>query len=215
MYSPFLDQINAVYPLKERDIGEFRSFRIMGMSFQASAWDAQGLGAVSFITGSAPLGLMSMSSLIITPDVLDMPLFAFDRMKLLGKDNLMVESYNTLLIPRSFPHLAALKASCQDLSDYVPKPYWYDDYLLPETCLKQGKKSVSARFDRLGSQCVQAFLQDCDWAPVCGPAEKKPINSNFVNRMVTEGGVSTNLFLKAWGEEKGGRFVREVAFGVR
>lgn len=214
MGNTFLELLSRQYEVKQKDIGQFRQFRMKGLSFQVEACQAEGFGHVCVMEARAPLGLMVMTSYVLVPDEIDMPLFSADRMKMLGNDVLLIEGYQTQLQPGVLSHLAQVKAGCRDLQDYAAEPRWYDSHRIPEAFFKKGKRSAPARLDAVMAQSLEAFLQDCGQAPSCDVQRKREKNAAFVDTMVAQGGVSTDLFIKSWGPEKAGTFLRRVVFGT-
>lgn len=209
-----LSMLDRQYPMTEFTPEEYKAFRLKGIKFRVRACKAQGLGHVCAMEARAPFGLMTMESIILLPKEIDMPLFSIDIMTMPGRNILIFEVYNTLIQERSFPALAEVKAASASLRDHTSKPMWYDAYLLPETVLKEGTKADALKFAQLSNRELEAFLAECKKAPPCSQAEKKTKNEEFVEKMVSLGGVSSSLFLNAWGPEKGGRFLREIAFGT-
>ena len=69
-----LKTIGEKYPLKPMDAGEFSSLKASGMQFAIEAYEAEGLGHVSYMQAKGFFGLMKMDTLIINPKELDLPL---------------------------------------------------------------------------------------------------------------------------------------------
>lgn len=214
MQDMVLELISKQYPLHEKSIGQYGRFTIKGLQFSVCAFEAQGLGHVSLMKARAPLGLMVMNSLNVVPDRIDVPMFVIDRMKMLHQDVLLIEGENTVLNPSVLQNLAELKKAAASLKEFHPESRWYDSYHIPESIFKQGTRFKPKAFDDLTPRAVAAFLADCAQAAPCDIAEKRKRNAAFVDTLISQGGVSTDLFLKGWGKEKAGSFIRGVVFGT-
>ncbi len=215
MIEKILREISARYSLKEKDVGEFISFKASGMKFSCSAYEAEGLGHVSVMAAKGFFGLMKMDTLVICPEDQDLPLLSYDRIYAMGNDTLIMELYDTNLQPLGdISKVDEVNAKFAYLPERIvkggAKEYWYDDIRLPQSIAKMGKKKDG--FDRFVLEYVRAYLQT-DGAP-CVKAEKTKKTSYYAEGLLTHGGAATDVLKKELGEEKTARLLRSVLFGT-
>jgi hypothetical protein len=214
MTDKLLDLINAQYPLKPIDTGEFATLKASGMAFTVKAYDAHGLGHVSIMTAKGFLGLMKMDTLMIVPRERDLPLYSYDRIFAAGNDTLIVELYDTLLGEADLGALDTIKSQFAHLVERDPGKHWYDTIKLPQSISKKGKRANRAEFDALTQRHFEAYLA----APVSSVSdknEKSKRSAAYVNGLLTQGGPSTDVFKKTLGEAATAKLFREVLFGTK
>ena len=93
MLEKLLDAIKARFPLTENE-GSTRQFQVMGMTFEARAYAARGLGHVGVMTAQGP---MQMETLVINPFERDAPILSYDRIHGMGQETVIAEMYDSLL----------------------------------------------------------------------------------------------------------------------
>ena len=210
-----LDTIGKRFPLTEKKDGGTLSAKVKGMNFKIRSFEASGLGWVSVMKGSAMLGLMKMDTLIINPFEKDMALFAYDRIHVLGKDTVLIEMYDTRIDRTETPDAAAKVAeSYADIPEQPAAPNWYDGIILPGSIKKSGKKDLSPRFDRLTAEYLDVYLSLCNDAEECSREEKIQAAQAYTEGLLSNGGPSTDQFIKAKGREFTETLFRETIFGT-
>ena len=214
MIQKMLRSITARYHLNAIPAGEFTKMKVSGMNFQVWAFHAEGLGHVSAMTASGFFGLMKMDTLIINPTDKDMPLFSYDRVHALGNDTLIFELYNTLLEKCDLSKVAAVKDTYVDLPDHNLGSHWYDDIKLAISLSKKGKKGYTAAFDTCALEYLEAYLDTAEGAEYCDPAAKKEKASVYVEGLLSNGGPSTDVFIKGMGPEKTADLFCRILFGT-
>ena len=192
---------------------------IGGRPHHARRFDIAGIGNLLAMTvKDAPEN--QLSSFVITPYEKDLPLFSTDYVYSGEKRFFLIELYD-LTVDRGEEYLqgidgiAELGASWNDMSDFPTRPCWYDD--IRPVCIA---KAPDIGQDQ---QAVQRFLlalgRYADMAcalPSLGSADRAAkwrLNKTYADRLVDEGGVSTDLFTQALGPENTRRFFDEVFFG--
>ena len=214
MIQNMLRAITAKYHLNGITLGEFSRLKVNGTNFDIWAFHADGLGHVSAMTASGFLGLTRMETLIITPTERDMPLLSYHRNHARGNDTLRFDLYDTLLEPIDLRRVAAVQESCAALPDQDPDSHWCDSLRLAVSLAKQGKRDLSAEFDRCALDYLHSFLETAEDAPYCDPAEKQAKASVYVEGLLHNGSSTTDLFKKHLGEEKTGLLLRNILFGT-
>ena len=149
MNSILLQKIAEKHPMKSIDAGESSSLSAAGMKFEISAYYAEGLGHVSFMSAKGFFGLMKMDTLIINPTELDLPLYSYDRIFAMGNDTLIVELYDTLLGAFDESGLNTAKEKYSVISERDPGEHWYDSIKLKSSISKKGKKKDTKSLDEL------------------------------------------------------------------
>lgn len=195
--------------LKTADPGQFSKMSKSGMTFSISAFDTakeEGRGSyrVSFIDMKAMLGLMKMETVIITSDDRDVPLFSFDVINAMGKNTVLAEGYDTLVgnAPEELLEKGRkIKSLYGSLPDYPREARWYDAILLPFSLAKTGKE-VRDKIAGILTDYTGLFSEWLTAAPEVSPEEKKAATGDYVTRLLSEGGASTDQFKKLFGEEK-------------
>lgn len=207
-----LDAVNKDYPLTEKKVGEFAKVKAKGMSFVIKQYEAKGLGNVSVMEAKGFFGLMQMDTLIINPVEKDLPLFSYDRVLAMGNDTLIIELYDTLLGNQDLTGIKAVKEENKALPDHDLGEHWYDSIKLPESVSKKGKKEHSGSFDALTKAYFLGYLAG-DVNP-CDAATKREKASVYVEGLLSNGGPSTDVFKKEFGEEKTAHLFRNILFGT-
>jgi hypothetical protein len=208
-----LDIIKQKYHVQELDVGEFASIKANGMKFTIKAYSAEGLGHVSVMRAKGFFGLMKMDTLMIVPKEKDLPLYSYDRIYAMGNDTLIVELYNTLVETLDLSRLDEIKSQFSHLPERDPGEHWYDSIKLSQSISKKSKKAQTAELDFLAISHFEAYL-NTNAADVTDVNKKKELSCAYVNGLLSQGGPSTDVFKKAFGEEKTEKLFKYVLFGV-
>ena len=210
-----LNQVNQTYPLTEKPTGEFANIKAKGMKFQIKQYEAKGLGNVAVMEAKGFFGLMQMDTLIINPLKKDLPLFSYDRVMAMGNDTLIIELYDTFVKKQDFSDLNTWKEENKNLPDHDLGKHWYDSIKLAESVSKKGKKEHSKSFDQFTKIYFEKFINNkAADEEVTDVAAKKAKASVYVEGLLSNGGPSTDVFKKEFGEAKTGKLFRKVLFGT-
>lgn len=210
-----LEKVNKEFPLMEKSVGEFANIKAKGMKFQIKQYEAKGLGNVSVMEAKGFLGLMQMDTLIINPVEKDLPLLSYDRVLAMGNDTLIIELYDTFLEKQDISELGLWKEENKNLPEHDLGKHWYDDIKLVESVSKKGKKEHSSAFDKFTAIYFERFLNS-NAAKVSVSNKKAKIEkaSVYVEGLLSNGGPSTDVFMKEFGEPKTAKLFRKVLFGT-
>jgi len=216
MTEKILEEINRKYPLKEKDIGKFASAKVSPMKFSLKSYEAEGLGNVSVMTGKALFGLMVMDTVVINPFNRDMALFSYDRIHAMGNDTLFLEVYDTRLNKNEEPVnlLKEITKKYEDIPEEPVAPNWYDSIKWKCSIKKKGKKDITPRFDDFTMEYVKTFLELTGAAPECDIEAKRAEAKKYTDGLISNGGPSTDQFVKAYGKEYVEELYRGPFFGV-
>jgi hypothetical protein len=212
MTDKILDLIAAKFPLTELDVGEFATVKAGGMKFRIRAFRADGLGTVSEMRAVGMLGLMKMDSVIIDPVVIDLPLYSYDRIKVMSNDVLITELYDTMISPFDETKLNDVKAEYAAIPERDAGEHWYDDIKLSSSISKKGKKKDSASIDALAIKHLTAYLSAP--APKIDESAKREKARYYVKGLLNNGGPSTDVFVKTLGKEKTEELFVKYLFGT-
>ena len=207
--------LNQSFALEKKSAGEFEKIKVSGMNFTIERYWAKGLGNVSVMRAVGFFGLMKMDTLIINPTELDMPLFSYDRVLAMGNDTLILELYDTVLGSSNLTSLNEVNAAYNALPAHDLGSHWYDSIKLKESNAKKGKKKDSASFDSLTRDYFKAYIEAAKRADSCDADAKNEKASVYVEGLLSNGGPSTDIFKKHYGEEKTAYLFRKILFGTQ
>ena len=214
MVKVLLDIMKEQFQLNEIEVGEYKKLKAKGMNFSISQFYAKGLGNVSVMSASGFFGLMKMDTFIVNPVEIDLPLFSYDRIYAMGNDTLILELYNTLLGECNLGKISSVKNEYVNLPEHDLGTHWYDLIKLEESASKKGKKSHTEQFDKFTKEYFKAYMNGANQLPKCNSLEKKKKASVYVEGLLSNGGPSTNVFKKQFGDEKTGDLFRRILFGT-
>ena len=214
MTEKLLKIIADKFPVTEIDAGEMKTLKASGMKFDIREFHAEGLGHVSVMKASGFFGLMKMDTLIINPTEKDLPLYSYDRVFAMGNDTLIVELYDTFVGKCDTSPLSKVNAKYASLPDHPLGEHWYDSIKLRESVSKKGKKKETPRFDELTAEHLDAYLALSPENVEVSEREKREKASIYVEGLLKNGGPSTDVFKKSFGEEKTAALFRSVLFGT-
>ena len=210
-----LDKVNQEFPLTEKSVGEFANIKAKGMKFQIKQYEAKGLGNVSVMEAKGFFGLMQMDTLIINPLKKDLPLFSYDRVMAMGNDTLIIELYDTFLEKQDFSELTLWKEENKNLPEHDLGKHWYDSIKLAESVSKKGKKEQSKAFDKFTVSYFEKYISNpAAGITVSDIKAKREKASVYVEGLLSNGGPSTDVFKKEFGEPKTAKLFRKVLFGT-
>ncbi len=215
-----LSDIKSNYTLTPVDCSEFEDLTVYGfMKFTINEYDAEGLGNVCLMRANG--GIMQMLTLTITPAKVDMPLLSVDYMYMLGNRTAYVEIYDlnigdSEIRTQTVEKLKALDSDFIYLTDTVPSSAWYDSIRTAGSY----KKVTSAEDEALLTM-LESYLgtyltgaKEIELLPTDKIPEKLDAMEAYTHRLITEGGISTDVFKKELGEEQTYRFFDNVFFGT-
>ncbi len=210
MIDKILELVKSKYPLQSLDAGEFAKMKISGMHFDVSAYRAEGFGHVSVMQARGFFGLMKMDSLIIVPTEKELPLFSCERIRVMKKDILIAELYDTLSGAYDGGELDAVKGRYSGIPDHDTGVHWYDNIRLPQSFAKEAKHT--AEFDNLESEYIEAYLRTEN--NTGNREEKRRKTEYYVQNLLKNGGPATDPVKEKLGEEKTKELFEKVLFGI-
>ena len=209
------------FTLTPVDVGDYKELKIYGiMKFDVEQYDIEGIGNLSIMRMNA-LGLMQMSTLVITPMDKNLPLISTDYMYILGNRKSYVEvydlpakkdeAYNSLL-----GEITDALQKYSHLEDVAIEETWYTE-LLAAGAYKSGTATTDAEHKNMLLDTIDIYIAHAKELPALSEEEKAhklEITLEYTNGLVEKGGVSTDVFKKELGEEETKNFFGNIFFGT-
>ena len=210
------------YAVKELDAGKYQDMRFYGiMDFHVDQYEVKNLGNLSVMT--ADMGFMQMVSFLITPFEKNAPMCTLDFMYIFGTRKSYVEFYdlgadtNTDEYRAVQTKLKELVAGYSDIEEIPTKKNWYDNYL-NVFMHKKLSSDDDERNKEMFLNVLKTYVDATQSLPVMSAEEQQKQVQNtqeYCDGLISKGGVSTDVFKKALGEEKTHDFFNKVFFGTK
>ena len=204
--------VDAVAVMKERfalkDVTpeKYRTMGSLMMRFHLEQYQVEGLGNLCVLKTRAMLGLMNLTTVVLTPSSgKNVPFLLIDTMDMGKKHLCYVEYYDCTAHGADKDLLLAASAPYTDVPDYAEKPAWYVQERMEGSLIKTGDR---ARLDRMATDALKAYAKQAMAAPV--KAENREGLKAFQRRMIEEGNPSTAALTKTLGKEGAEDFFRTV-----
>ena len=211
------EQLSHVCTLRAEDIGADARLAKRGMVFETEAYTLDDLGHLCVLRMRAPLGLMSMETVVLSCTHKDVPLFNLDRARVPGGETAIAELYDTQLTPwpqNAQEDFTRIKVRYADVADAAATgAHWFDAVLYPCSFHKTGR-GVSARLSEASEEYVRAFLAQMETAEACDAEAKQAKVRAFAERLFAEGGPAVDQVTKLFGMEIAERLILRHMYGV-
>lgn len=214
-----LDTLRESYTVTEADVGEYSVMKLYGvMKFYVRRYDVEGIGSLAAMTVN--MGVMQMSTVVLTPADRDVPLISADYMYMLGSRTCYLEFYDLVLEPDSESYagllktLEAVKAAYGEFEDVTPTSAWYDS-LKTVGIYKKGTHKDDKTLNAILADGVGAVADYAKTLPLLESADravKAEKQKAYSDGLIQNGGVSTDAFVKSLGKEATKQFFDEVLF---
>ncbi len=93
MNSKMLSKIGQEYQLRKLNSGVFHKLVVRGMDFEINSYEAKGLGRVGTMCASGLAGLVKRDIFVISPIEKNLSVFTYERVKVFGKDSMILTKY--------------------------------------------------------------------------------------------------------------------------
>lgn len=214
MMNNLLAVMKKQFLLEEKNVGEYRKLKAKGMTFEIHRYEAKGLGNVSVMSAQGFFGLMKMDTFIVNPVEKDLPLFSYDRIYAMGNDTLILELYDTITGSYPAEKIQTVKDEYKTLPEHDLGKHWYDSIKLKESAAKKGKKAQTALLDAMTTAYFTAYMDGAAQMSACDANAKRKKASVYVEGLLANGGPSTDVFKKQFGDEKTAELFRRILFGT-
>lgn len=215
-----LELLRAHYTVRECEVDPVLADPVIGgRPHHARRFDIEGVGNLLVMTVTET-EVAQLSSFVITPYAKNLPMVSSDYVYSGNQRFFLIEVYDLTVrhdetLERGLASFAALKDAWGDMPDFPVQPCWYDE--VRPVCLA---KAYAPEQDELAIarflEALRAFVELEQATPKLSGEDvqkKWQLNYDYANRLVDEGGVSTDLFTQAIGAENTRRFFHEVFFG--
>lgn len=216
-----LAKLKENYTVTPVDVGDYKEMKIYGiMKFDVEQYDIEGLGNLSIMRMNA-LGLMQMSTVVITPLDKNMPLLSADYMYILSNRKAYLEFYDVVAEKDSayqqlLSALSNVQKNYEHLENIETSEAWYAD-LLTVTSYKGGKPEADADLKGMLLDSLNVYMNHAKQLPVLTTeekAEKLDITVKYTDGLIEKGGISTDVFKKELGPEETKYFFDNIFFGT-
>ena len=213
-----LDLVKSTFDLEEQDIGNLGNQKVRGLNFKIKSYDVKGVGHLSTMDVSGMMGLMKMQSVIITPFCKDAPLFSYDRVFAMGNDTFILELYDTMLdkenesYKNSIAKFVKHQDKVLDIPNHELESHWYD-YLRLEGSTAKKTKNQKTRLNDYYLEALNHYFDMIKSAPDTDVKQKKEKSGEYVSGLYTNGGASTDAFIKKLGKQKVVELYEKALFG--
>lgn len=221
-----LDAIEESYTLTPIDIDEdYRNLTMYGvMKFDTSQYEIEGLGNLSIMKTN--IGVMQMATFVITPLEKNAPLISVDYMYMLGNRMAYIEYYNLLnediKEDDSYTNLmngirTNNTSNYTNITDKEVEPAWYDDMLDDATLHKKGTFIDDEALTKMLVENISYYSESVKVMEPLTEEEqeiKVELTEEYYNGLISNGGISTDVFKKELGEDVTRDFFNKVFFGT-
>ncbi len=198
------------FPLKEITPARYKTMGGLLMRFHLEQYEAEGLGNLCVLRTKAMLGLMKLTTVVVTPNTgKNVPFLLIDTMDMGKKHLCYVEYYDCTAGGADKDLLLAAGAPYADVENYAEKPAWYVSERMAGSLIKTGDRE---RLARMARDALTAYAEQAAQAPV--KAENLPGLQAFQKRMIEEGNPSTAALTRTLGREGAKAFFRQVVMPV-
>ena len=163
-----------------------------------------------------------MVSFMITPFEKEVPLCTLDFMYIFGNRKSYVEFYDLAGNPDAESYAAVLDSlrtmttRYTDVEELAIEPHWYDD-LLSVSMHKQLNKDQEQLNQEIFYDALRTYItvsKEIEKSSSETAAAQLAATQDYSDGLIEKGGVSTDVFKKAIGEEKTRDFFDSVFFGT-
>ena len=198
------------FALKDVTPEKYRTMGSLMMRFHLEQYQVEGLGNLCVLKTRAMLGLMNLTTVVLTPSSgKNVPFLLIDTMDMGKKHLCYVEYYDCTAAGADKDLLLAASAPYADVPDYAEKPAWYVQERMEGSLIKTGDR---ARLDRMATDALKAYAQQALAASV--KAENREGLKAFQRRMIEEGNPSTAALTKTLGKEGAEAFFRTAVMPI-
>lgn len=215
-----LAKISKHYQVTEIPCEDYSEIKVYGvMKFHVNQYEVEGIGNLAVM--KVNMGFMQMFTMVITPNDKNLPLVSADYMYIMGKRKSYLEFYD--FVPTQdepykqlLSELEEVKKTYDELEDVEPTPAWYDS-LKTVGIYKGGTSDNDTAMSQMMLDSLEVFLSHAETLPRLSDEQilsKANLTREYSEGLISKGGVSTDVFKKALGEDTTRDFFNRVLFKV-
>ena len=215
-----LQELQENYKVTQLDAGEYEEIKLYGiMNFKVEQYDIGNVGNLSVMRVN--MGVMQMSSIVITPMDKNLPLFTADYIYLLTNRKAYIEFYDLVKEKdATYQQLLTQLSDIREKYDYLDNlevsPAWYE-HLLTVATYKACGFGADTDLEQMVLDNLNAYIRHEKTLPLLTAEEqqeKHTITVNYTDGLITYGGISTDVFKNALGAEETKKFFDATFFGT-
>lgn len=215
-----LTELEKNYTVTPCDVGDYKEMKLYGiLKFDVEQYDIQEIGNLSIMRVN--MGVMQMATVVITPKYKNLPLLSADYMYILSNRKSYLEFYDVVKqkdeqYNQLLTALSAVSEQYGHLENISTSPAWYQ-HLLTVTTYKAGKADADKDLEGLLVDSLRTYLTHSKEFALLSEeekAEKLAITLEYTDGLIEKGGISTDVFKKALGDEATKNFFDKVFFGT-
>lgn len=216
-----LAEIGKYYDVEPVSACGYDEIKIYGiMNFHVKHYDIKEVGNLSVMTVNA--GFMQMASIIITPKEKNLPMFSSDYMYILGNRKSYLEYYNLVENAEDDNYKAMMNGFADVMKNYSQyeedqrNEYW-SDHLVTVGAYKLSKPDDDETLKQMMLDNISAYCSAARELPQLTPEErttKIAVTKEYTEGLISNGGVSTDVFKAQLGEDTTRDFFDKVMFGT-
>lgn len=216
-----LSTISQEYTLTPEDPANYEEIKVYNIfDFHVQQYSVEGVGNLSVM--KVNMGFMQMATLILTPIEKNLPLVSADYMYQFGKRTSYLEFYDCVpdledeAYQSLLSDLSAVKEKYTGLEDTTPTPAWYDS-LKTVGFYKLGKAKDDPTLDQMLCDGFKTVLDSAKELPTLTEEEmsaKRQLCKDYSDGLISNGGISTDVFKEQLGEDTTRDFFDQVLFGT-
>ncbi|MBQ6887127.1 MAG: hypothetical protein IJN54_06405 [Lachnospiraceae bacterium] len=215
-----LAELKKNYTVTPCDTGDYEEMKLFGLlKFHVEQYDIEEIGNLSIMRVN--MGVMQMATVVITPKHKNIPLLSADYMYILSNRKCYLEFYDVVKEKdEQYNQLLSAISDAQGKYDYLENietsPAWYE-HLLTVTSYKAGKSDVDKDLEGILVDSLKVYIEHSKQFPLLSEDErneKLDITLKYTDGLIEKGGISTDVFKKALGDEETKKFFDNVFFGT-
>ena len=215
-----LAKLKEFYTVTPCDVGDYAKMKLFGiMKFHVEQYVIKELGNLSVMRMN--MGIMQMATIVITPKHKNLPLLSADYMYIMSKRKCYLEFYDVVKekdaqYEQLLNGISEVLGNFDNLENISPSAAWYE-HLLTVRAYKAGKAEADKAMESMLVESLQAYLEHSLQMPLLSEeacSEKLAVTLEYTDGLIEKGGISTDVFKKALGEEKTKKFFDNIFFGT-
>lgn len=215
-----LTELKEHYTVTACDVGKYEKMKIYGlMNFNVEQYKIEELGNLSIMRVN--MGVMQMATVVITPKSKNMPLLSADYMYILSNRKSYLEFYDVVKekdeqYKKLLDALSVTLSTYDYLENIETSSAWYA-HLLTVIAYKAGEAKQDADLESMLVDSLETYLKHSKQLSLLSEEaqkEKMEITMAYTDGLIEKGGISTDVFKNALGEEETKKFFDQVFFGT-
>ncbi len=215
-----LEEVSKDHEIEKKDAGDLTEITLFGpVKIKNQQYEIKGFGNMTIMTANA--GVMQMVSAIFSPFDKDVALFSLDYMYMFASRTCYLEFYD-LVDEKDAEYMSwmnkleTIRSKYGELEDTQASGGWYDDLITVAIYKKAGTADNEKIIDML-RDTIDIYTDMADAYPrMFGTARYQKINrvKDYSDKLIDNGGVSTDMIAGILGVDKTREFFDQVFFGT-